>query len=245
MSHNDTFDDQHGGFPTTAWSLVDQAKLHRENAEAVNRLVRRYWKPVYGFLRARRYPHAKAEDLTQEFFLRFLERDWLRRVDPQRGRFRTFMLTLLVRFLSDQSERRIRRQERFEAGMISVSSLVSDQGGGIEPADHVLPETVFLQQWATALLDHAREDVRSQCDQEGHAHWHRWFEENVLAEPGARRTKSELARRDGVSRDQVRYGVEQVIQRLERTLRRELNADGCAEESLDAEVRELMKLVAR
>jgi DNA-directed RNA polymerase specialized sigma24 family protein len=245
MSHNDTSDDHDGGFPTTAWSLIDQAKDRSGSSDAVNRLIRRYWKPVYGFLRARRYPHAKAEDLTQEFFLRFLERDWLRRVDPKRGRFRTFMLTLLVRFLSDQSEHRIRRQERFEAGIFSISAQVADQWGGIEPADHLSPETVFLQQWATALLDHAREDVRGQCEQQGHARWYGWFEENVLAEAGSRRTKSELVRRDGVSRDQVRYGVEQVVHRLEQTIRRELAGEGCAEESLDEEVRDLMKMLAR
>ena len=91
-------------FPSTAWSVVRAAQRSDcpEYVTALNRCIAAYWRPVYCFLRAHGHPTHHAEDLTQEFFLRFCERDWIRRADPQRGRFRTFLLSVLKRFLSDQ-----------------------------------------------------------------------------------------------------------------------------------------------
>lgn len=241
MDHNDTFTNHEGGFPTTAWSLIEQVQGSAGDAEATDRLLRRYWKPVYGFLRARGYPVSQAEDLTQEFFLRLLERDWLRRADAGRGRFRTFMLTLLVRFLSDQGQHRVRRQQLFERRIVSVSTLRAEQPSGWEPEVHATPEAVFEKNWVQSLLEHACEQVRSQCGVEGRGLWYHWFEEHVLGDGSRRTSKSVLARRDGVSRDQVRYGVQQVKHRLDQTIRHELLRDGCSEEALEDEVRSLIE----
>lgn len=78
--------------------------------EATSRCIAAYWWPVFYFLRAKGYPLHRAEDLTQEFFLRFCQRGWIEPADPQRGRFRTFLLTILTRFLADQGTERAPRQ---------------------------------------------------------------------------------------------------------------------------------------
>ncbi len=96
-----------GWFPATAWSFIRQLQADpREVPPALNEFIRAYWKPVFRFLRARGYDSHQAEDLTQEFFLRLVQGDWLHRADLQRGRFRTFLLAILTRFLADQGPAR-------------------------------------------------------------------------------------------------------------------------------------------
>src|SRR4051812_15632506 len=104
-----------GRFPTTAWSVLRDLP-DRESPEfraAMDPLIAAYWRPVVAFLRARGHPVHEAEDLTQAFFARAFERDWLRRADPARGRFRTFLLAVLARFVADQGPKRASRQQGF------------------------------------------------------------------------------------------------------------------------------------
>lgn len=85
-------------FPTTAWSLIRlaQDKNSPEALAAFNRCIAGYWKPIFYFLRARGCSPHRSEDLTQEFFLKFYERNWLDRADPERGRFRSYLLLLAI-----------------------------------------------------------------------------------------------------------------------------------------------------
>ena len=234
-----------GRFPTTRWSLVSQAKdaLSPEHVEAVNALVSKYWKPVFYFIRARGHGVDRAEDLTQEFFLGFLEREWLRRVDRTRGRFRTFMLTILVRFLADQGPNRVRRQKRFEQQILSVSTLLTDRDRTFEPPTDEDPESIFMQRWAMALVEHARAEVQRQLAEEDKSMRYRLFEAAVSADPLEARSQTALAREHGLTRDQVRYAVKDVRQRLERQLRGELRRDACPAKEIDDGVSELIQLL--
>jgi DNA-directed RNA polymerase specialized sigma24 family protein len=234
-----------GRFPTTRWSLVSKAKdrLSPEHVEAVNALVSKYWKPVFYFIRAKRYALDRAEDLTQEFFLGFLERDWIRRVDRTRGRFRTFMLTILVRFLADQGPNRVRRQKRFEQEILSISALLTDRDRTFEPPTDENPESIFMQRWAMALVDHARVEVQRQLAEEDKSMRYALFEAAASADPLKARSQTALAREHRLTRDQVRYAVNDVRQRLDRQLRAELRRDGCPAEEIDDGVSELIHLL--
>src|SRR6267154_6856670 len=94
-------------FPTTRWSLVVAAgDPHRNEARpALVSLCENYWYPLYAYLRRRGYPADQAQDLTQDFFIRVLEGRYLDRADPEKGRFRYFILTSLKFFVSDQADR--------------------------------------------------------------------------------------------------------------------------------------------
>jgi RNA polymerase sigma-70 factor (ECF subfamily) len=233
-----------GDFPTTHWSLVAAAQSHGEqSAAAYNGLLSRYWKPVFYYVRARGRSLEIAEDLTQEFFFRFLERDWIRKVDPERGRFRAFLLTLLKHFLSDMGPNRVARQRRFEAGLVSVSTLLSDEDRCFEPPTDESAESIFLQQWASELLERVRRETRRVCEAEGRLLWYELLEAGVLADDaGTSGTQPELARRFGVTRDQVRYGLEQGKARFERLLRSELRSEGADELEIEDEIRELLRI---
>src|SRR5262245_44515402 len=88
-------------FPTTHWSVVLAAgdASSARAREALETLCRVYWYPLYGYVRERGYAPAEAQDLTQDFFARFLERECFKQADPERGKFRTFLLTCLQRFI--------------------------------------------------------------------------------------------------------------------------------------------------
>ncbi len=234
-----------GRFPTTAWELVAEAKdqQHTGHFLAVNSLTSKYWKPAFYFVRVRGYSREQAEDLVQEFFLQFLERDWIRRVDPQRGRFRTFMLTILVRFLADQGKTRVRRQKRFEQEVLPVSQLLTEAERTFQPPTDESPESVFLKRWALELVNRVRESVRSECVAEERETWYELFEASVVPDAGKRNSQPALAQMFGLSRDQVRYRLEQVRRRFDRSFRTELRCDGCPQDDVEKEARELMDML--
>src|SRR5437773_10885431 len=95
-------------FPSTGWSCIAamQNPADPGHARARERFAQTYWKPIFYFLRVKGYPYDKADELTWDFLVRFLEKDWVGKADPGRGRFRNFLLKILVRFLSDQSPKR-------------------------------------------------------------------------------------------------------------------------------------------
>ena len=92
------------GFQTTQWALVGAAQSDGAptQAEALEALCREYWYPLYAYVRRRGYAAPEAEDLTQEFFRRLIEKDYLKAADPERGRFRTFLLVAMKRFLANE-----------------------------------------------------------------------------------------------------------------------------------------------
>ncbi|HEY7423704.1 MAG TPA: hypothetical protein VH682_05610 [Gemmataceae bacterium] len=234
-----------GGFPITVWTFIHQAgdRKRPAYAEAVNRFVARYWKPVFCFLRAKGYPLPQAEDLTQEFFTRLLERDWLERADPKRGRLRTFLLTLLIRFLSDEGPERAPRQKTFEQQFVSITSLVGDEERSFEPPCGETPESIFLQRWAAEVLSNARRRLQRFCAERGHAEWYALFE---AAHGGDEETNREaLAERFKMTCNQVRHALAQVRQWFKVLLHTEVRNEVGPDADMVEEVRELLALLKR
>lgn len=146
-------------FATTQWSLV-VAAADRRGAEAdaaLAALCERYWYPVYAFVRRRGHSAADAQDLTQEFFATLVEKEYLRSTDRQRGRFRTFLLTAVCRFLSKQADRA--RAKKRGGGRRPLSLDFADAEGRylLEPSELCTPEMLYERRWALTLLDRAIE----------------------------------------------------------------------------------------
>jgi RNA polymerase sigma-70 factor (ECF subfamily) len=217
-------------FPTTDWRFLQSApgRDDPEAAEALNEFLRRYWKPVFCYLRARGYPFHKAEDLTQEFLLRFWSRDLILKADPDRGKFRTFLLAVLRRFLSDQGPR-APLQRRFESGMALIASLVGDDERRFEPPDDETPETVFWKKWAAGAVERCRERLRAFHLAEERPEWYALFEAYHFGDPVS---QDELAARHGLSREQVAYRLRIARARFERYVRDEVGAEPGAEDDV-------------
>lgn len=152
-----------GWFPRTRWSMVVQARdgpsTQREAAFA--EWCRIYWRPVYLFIRSRGNSAEVTEDLTQEFFLRLIRGELLQSVEgPERGRLRSFLCTVLKRFLIDDYRRRMAKVHGGDARVVpidaaAVEPLVASLGGA-----GISPESAFDRQWAIELLEEAMRRLR-------------------------------------------------------------------------------------
>jgi len=225
-----------------------RAAKDRKNPDylaAMNRCIAGYWRPVFYFLRSKGYPLHQAEDLTQEFFLHLLERDWLARADAARGRFRTFLLTILIRFLSDQGAQRAPRQKVFDQRLVSVSALIGDSERTFQPADRETPEQVFMRQWAQAVIANVRRRLELWCYSKDRPDWCEIFSAIHFPPPGTTRiTQQELADRFRLTRDQVRYAIEEVNRQFIALLRAEVGEQVHSEAETDSEIGELQHLLS-
>jgi RNA polymerase sigma-70 factor (ECF subfamily) len=156
-------------FATTHWSLVLAAgKGASPDADAaLAALCQRYWYPLYAFVRRSGHQPADAQDLTQEFFARLLEKHYLLAADPERGRFRSFLLSSCKHFLSKQRDR-AKAQKR--GGGRKLLPLDFEAGEGrysLEPTHEVTAEKVYERRWALTLLDQVFARLRDEFDRAG------------------------------------------------------------------------------
>jgi len=224
-----------GQFPTTAWEQL-------RDAQERNHFLARYWKPVFVFLRAKGRSPQAAEELTQEFFLRLLEKDRLRQADPTRGKFRTYLLTILVRFLADQTPQRMPRQKAFEQQLTSLEGLIGDEDRAWQPPTNETPEILFMRQWARDLLKDVDRRLKNLCAQKG---WAAWYDvcEARAGTGGKPPTQQQLAERFGLTRDEVRSALDKVPQWCQVLLRAEVRRHVGSEDEVDDEVRDILELL--
>src|SRR5258708_15678707 len=155
-------------FPTTRWTLVVAAgDPHRKEARsALVYLCENYWYPLYAYLRRRGYPADQAQDLTQEFFIRVLDGRYLDRADPEKGRFRSFILTSLKFFVADGGD--LDRAQKRAGGKVEPLEFSSgEQRYQREPAHDETPERIFERPWALTVLDRVVEKLREEFVQHG------------------------------------------------------------------------------
>lgn len=151
-------------FQTTQWTLVlsaaDASSVSREHA--LESLCRSYWYPLYSFVRRKGYAVHDAEDLTQGFFARFVQGDFLSGVSPDRGRFRTFLLTCIKHFLINESERASSAKRGGGRPALSWDADKAESRFVREPADGQSSDKQFQRQWAIALLAQCLEELGDQ-----------------------------------------------------------------------------------
>jgi len=155
-------------FPTTRWTLVLAAgdPLRRDARSALVSLCEHYWYPLYAYLRRRGCPADQAQDLTQEFFVRVLEGRYLDRADPEKGRFRSFLLTSLKFFVADEEDRH-RAHKRGGGAIMSLEFSSGEERYQREPAHDETPERIFERRWALAVLDRVVEKLRNEFVRHG------------------------------------------------------------------------------
>ncbi len=233
-------------FVTTRWSVVLTAgrsdTLHAQ--AALEKLCQTYWYPLYAFVRRRGHSSEDAQDLTQEFFTRLLARNWVGRADQQKGRFRSFLLSAMNHFLSDEWDK-ARAQKR--GGGVAPLPLQFDTAEtrfSHEPADHVTPEQHFERRWALALLDEVLCRLRSEYEQEGRrelfATLHPCLVGDATAQPYA-----DLAEKLGVTEGTVKAAVHRLRQRYRQLLRNEIAQTVAEPGEVDEELHHLFTVLAR
>jgi DNA-directed RNA polymerase specialized sigma24 family protein len=236
-------------FPTTAWTVLEEIKQSpaAERAARKNQFIVRYWKPVFRFLRGRGYSLDRAEELTQDFFAMLLEEQDILGAKRENGRFRTFLLTLLKRFLSDQLDpARRRRQESFEDQHVSIGSLLTDDERCYEPVANQTAEDIFMRQWAAGIVVQIRQAVKELYEKRGQAEWYELFRLTQEPRPGEPPvTQEELGARFGLKRDGVKYRLSEVKQSFLVLLRARVKNEVGDEADIDAEIGELLRLLSQ
>jgi RNA polymerase sigma factor (sigma-70 family) len=205
-----------GTFSTTHWSIVLEAG--RENssgaAQALERLCGAYWYPLYAYVRRQGHGPHDAQDLVQEFFVRLLERNYLRLADRNRGRFRTFLLTSLQHFLINEWRKHGCEKRGGSQRLLSLDEEIAESRFAGEPAIEQPPDALYDRGWAAILLERALAALRAEFEQSSKLDLFErlkvfvWGEKNALsyAAMGVQLGLSEGAVKVAVHRLRQRYG---------------------------------------
>ncbi len=151
-------------FATTHWSVVLQAgESHSpQGSAALEKLCRTYWYPLYAFVRRKGRTEEDAKDLTQQFFARLLERKDFQTVDARKGKFRTFLLTSLTHFLSNERDHAQAAKRGGGRTNIPLDGITAEELHRLEPASDLSPDKLFDQRWAMTLLGEAVSQLREE-----------------------------------------------------------------------------------
>ncbi len=223
-------------FITTRWSLVLSARGEPcTGRQALEQLCRAYRPPVLAYVRANGYPAATAEDLVQSFFLRFVEREFYADADAARGRFRTFLLTAVKRFLIDARKEATRLKR---GGGQVVESLDEDPRAADAVAATDDPEKVFEREWALTVLQTALARLRAEAERAGKAEWFDSLSEFVIDASG-RVDYAAAAVQLNVRANTLAVAVHRLRQRLRQLVLESLKNTVADPAALDAEMRDL------
>jgi RNA polymerase sigma-70 factor (ECF subfamily) len=232
------------GYSSTTWSVVLAAGKGEDGGKAIERLCRKHWRPIYVYARRSGLSPSDAEDATQEFFMEFLEREWLKQADPSRGRFRTFLFTLLKNFLSNR--RRIASAAKRGGAAIFLSldesegekELTSLSGRFADPA------AAFEASWWNSLLEAAWGRLSQEQNESGKSATFEALRPFVTQSPEQgdyQRLSEELGMRKG----QVAVIVHRLNRRFAELIRAEVAETLVDRADLDVELRVLCESSSR
>lgn len=227
-------------FFTTAWTLVRQAQdpSSAEYRRSVEELCSRYWKPVYAFVRRRGWNAEEARDLTQEYFSRFLEKELFARADRARGRFRSFVLVTVERFLRDELDKRTRRRRAHDA----LAAERRDE----PPRPAGDPEEEFNRELARELVARVLDRMAVYCAERGQERYIQAFRlriEGIEAE-GRSLSYDQIAEELNSTVTDVTNAIHRARAIFRRLLREEIRQGVSRESEIDDEIAELRKYLA-
>jgi len=231
-------------FPTTRWTLVVAAGARdpTEARPALVSLCENYWYPLYVYLRRRGYSADQAQDLTQDFFIRVLEGRYLDRANPEKGRFRSFILTSLKFFVADEGDRE-RAHKRGGGVLVPLELLSGEERYQREPSHDETPERIFERRWALLVLDRVVERLRSEFVRHGRPENFERLKLFFLGQSDA--PYAALAREMNTSEGAIKVAIHRLRKRYRELLRQEI-ADTVADPSeIEAELRYLAAALVR
>lgn len=233
-------------FATTHWSVVLAAAEEEspQAATALDRLCRTYWYPIYAYIRKQGYSPDDAQDLTQGFFAHILSRGFLKRADPNKGRFRSFVLGALRYFLADEWAR-FQAQKR---GGGKLQSVIDTQVGEAkyqrEAVDQLDAENIFERRWALALLDRVLERLQKDFQDSGKNAVFDALRGFLIGERGPV-TYAEAATKLGMTEGAVKVTVHRMRQRYRELFREEVSHTVDEPAALEDEVRHIFAVLTK
>ena len=235
----------HGGvaFTTTHWSVVLEAQGESPAAqEALEKLCRTYWRPIFAFLRRQGLPPAEAEDLTQGFFAQLLERRSLDAVRKEKGRLRSYLLGALKYFLADEQRRAMAIKRGKGQRLISLEELRADERIDMEASDPMTAEMIYERRWALTVLERVLGRLKDEYRAAGNAALFDSLKELLPDEPGSP-SQAHIAARLGMTENALRQAFYRFRQRYQALLREEIAHTVATPADIEDELRHLIAVL--
>jgi RNA polymerase sigma-70 factor (ECF subfamily) len=232
-------------FAPTRWTVVLEAGRgdSPRAQDALAQLCQTYWYPLYAYVRRRGYGPHDAEDLTQAFFARLLERNLVAEADRERGRFRTFLLVRLQHFLDDEWDRAEAEKRGGGQRTLSLDGMSAETRYRHEPVDERSPEKLFEYRWAVTVLERVFERLRVEYEAQGKQ---ALFGElkHCLIQARAAGPYADLSGRLGMSEGALRVALHRMRERYRALLREEIAETVCGPDEVEEELRALVRVLA-
>ena len=230
-------------FAQTRWSMIVAATGGDSTRarQALEHLCATYWYPLYAFVRRQGHGAADAQDLTQEFFARLLEKNWLEAVDREQGKFRSFLLAAMRHFLANEWDRANRLKRGGGQAVLSLDAESAEARYALEPADRMSADRIFERRWALTLLEQVLARMRREFLAAGRE---KLFEELKAALTGEKIPYAEIASRLNLNEGAVRVAVHRLRVRYRDLIRAEIAETVAGEHEVDAEVQHLFAALA-
>ena len=229
-----------GRFATTHWSVVMAAGRPKSASyqQALETLCKTYWFPLYAYLRRQGYDSHQAEDYTQAFFAGLLARGGLRLADPKRGKFRSFLLTSLKHFLSNERARARAKKRGGGRKVLSLDFQNAESQYALEPRDELSPEKLFERSWALTVLGRTMAHLQTEAANTNKKQQFERLKSYLTADKNSvpyRDAAEELDITEGA----VRVAVHRLRKRYRELLRDEIAQTVTSDEQIDEEIRDL------
>jgi len=240
----DAISDLASRFATTRWDVVlASAETQAPGAdEALSDLCRTYWRPLYAFVRRRGYSPADAEDLVQDFFARFLQDRAVKKADPLRGRFRSFLLSSLQNFLANEWDRTSAAKRGGKYRFVPFDQLASEERDALDAPDSASAELAFDVRWARAIIDTALHKLREEAQANGKT---QVFDELKSFLTAADTTSYDTAAtRLGIPLNAVKTAIHRLRANFRTVVRREVARTVSSPTEIDEELRYLRAVLA-
>ncbi len=232
-------------FATTRWSIVLAASCEKtsESDSALETLCQLYWYPLYAYVRRQGYQAAEAQDAVQEFFTRVLEKEYLAAADQQRGRFRSFLLTVFKRFLANEKKRDGAQKRGGSLKVLPLDFEAGEQRLRLEPVNDWTPEKIYERRWALTLLEEVLRQLGEDYEASGKAEL---FEQlKVFLTAGSVTPPySKISESLDMTESAVKVAVHRLRERYRMMLRREVANTVAAENDVDDELNCLLSALS-
>ena len=231
-------------FATTHWTVVLTAgRTHTPQSDhALEQLCRSYWFPLYAYVRRRGKTKEDAEDLTQAFFARFLEKNYLEGLSAERGRFRAFLLASLKHFLANEWDKSQRQKRGGAAIHLSLDWQTADTQFQVS-SQAASPDQQFDREWAVALLAKVLQRLQTECEKDGRANQFKNLKVFLSAGKGAV-SYVDTAKSLRMEESAVRVAVHRLRKRYRQLLRDEIGQTLSDPMQVDEEMRALFSAFA-
>jgi RNA polymerase sigma-70 factor (ECF subfamily) len=231
-------------FATTHWSIVLAAGDTKspEAKEALERLCRAYWYPIYAYVRRKGYGRDDAQDLTQEFFSRLVARNYLSVADRNRGRFRSFLLGSLEHFLAREWTKAHAQKRGGGRAVFSLDEADAENRYLREPAHELTPQRIFDRRWATTLLEQAMSRLREECAATQKGDLFTRVESHLSGDKGEA-SYADIAPALNMSEGAVKVAVHRLRRRYGELVRAEIEHTVASPDETDEELQYLFRVL--